>query len=288
MIKRSDIIALFLLILVGMMLWGTPPAAAPAPAAGGGAPTMMGVAMLFVLLTSGGWNEAAYLSAELKDERRNMVRILVFSILTVTALYFLVAFFYLRIVGFEALRGSSAIASDVMRLAFGPAGAGVIAVLVCGSAISTLNATIFTGGRIYYELGQDFPLLRYFGSWDRKGENPAHAFVLQGAVALALVTVGAFSRNGFQSMVDYTAPVFWLFMAMVAVSLFIFRRRGTGHADAYHVPLYPILPAVFLATCLYMLYSSVNYAGTGTWLGLGVLAAGVPLLLFRSRPQPAE
>ena len=291
-----DIIALFLLIAVGVMLWGGPAAATPAPAAeGGGAPTMIGLAMVFVLLTYGGWNEAAYLSAELKDERRNMVRVLALSVVVVTALYFLVAYVYLRTVGFEALRNSSAIATDVLRLAFGPAGGVVIAVLICGSAISTLNATIFTGGRIYYELAKDLPVLRYFGLWDTKGENPAHAFVLQGVVALGLVAVGAASRDGFRAMVDYTAPVFWLFMSLVAVSLFIFRARKEGLADAYKVPFYPLTPAIFAAMCLYMLYSSVTYAigqdaQTAALLGLGVLLAGVPLLFFKSPPatEPAE
>ena len=32
--------------------------------------------MVFVLLAYGGWNEAAYLGAELMDARRNMVRAL--------------------------------------------------------------------------------------------------------------------------------------------------------------------------------------------------------------------
>ncbi|HJR57640.1 MAG TPA: amino acid permease [Rhizomicrobium sp.] len=288
-----DIIALFLLIAVGVMLWGSPAAAAPAPSAGGGGPTLIGLGMVFVLLTYGGWNEAAYLSAELKDERRNIVRILAYSIVAVTALYFLVAYIYLRTVGFDALRDSSAIATDVMRLAFGPAGGAVIAVLICGSAISTLNATIFTGGRIYYELGKDLPMLRYFGLWDAKGENPAHAFLLQGVVALGLVLVGALSRNGFRAMVEYTAPVFWLFMTLVSVSLFVFRYRKEGEAGAYRVPLYPMTPVIFAATCLYMLYSSATYALgqdalTATLLGLGVLLAGVPLLFFKSPSATAE
>jgi amino acid transporter len=96
-------------------------------------------------------------------------------------------------------------------------------------------------------------------------------------------------------MVDYTAPVFWLFMTLVSVSLFIFRTRKEGEAGAYRVPLYPITPAIFAATCLYMLYSSIDYAlgqdaQTATLLGLGVLLAGVPLLFFKtpSATQSAE
>jgi len=283
-----DMIALALILLAGAALafGGGAPAPAAAPSSGGGG--MIGLAIVFVMLTYGGWNESAYLSAELKDGKRNMVRVLVLSILLVTALYFAVAFVYLQAVGFEALTKSSAIAADVMGAAFGPAGAAAIALFVCGSAISTLNATIFTGGRIYYALGRDLPWLRTFGRWNREGENPANAFLLQGAVALGLVVLAAFiGESGFRTMVDYTAPVFWLFMTLVGVSVFVFRKRGAGEGGGYRVPLYPVTPAIFVATCLYMLYSSVDYVREGTLAGLAVLLAGVPLLFFRGRADPA-
>lgn len=287
-----DMIALFLLLAAGaVLILGGSAASAPvaAPSSGGGG--MIGLAVVFVMLTYGGWNESAYLSAELKDGKRNMVRVLVTSILLVTALYFAVAFIYLKAMGFEGLTKSSAIAADVMRAAFGPAGAAAIALFVCGSAVSTLNATIFTGGRIYYALGRDLPWLARFGRWDAAGENPANAFLLQGAVALALVLLAVFvGENGFRTMVDYTAPVFWLFMTMVSVSLFLFRRRGEGDSGGYRVPLYPVTPLIFVATCLYMLWSSVDYVREGTLAGLAVLLAGVPLLFFRGGPKagPAE
>lgn len=287
-----DIAALLMLLAAGLAVafLGGGSAAAPAAAAsGGGGSSAIGLAMVFVLLTYGGWNEAAYLSAELRDGKRNIVRLLVLSIVAVTALYFLVAWAYLYVMGFEGLKNSNAIAADVMRVAFGPTGATLMALLVCGSAISTLNATIFTGARVYYALGRDLPGLKFFGIWSARGENPANAFLLQGAIALALVVFGAFTRDGFRAMVEYTSPVFWLFMTLVAVSLFIFRRREPGRVLAYRVPLYPVTPLIFIATCLYMLYSSLTYAGSSAWIGAAVLLAGTPLLLLnRSAAEASE
>ena len=283
-----DIVALLTLIVAGIAvaMSGTAAAAAPA-AAGGGGPTLMGLAMVFVLLTYGGWNEAAYISAELRDGKRNIVRVLVLSILAVTLLYFLVAWTYLYVLGFDGVKQSSTIAADVMRAAFGPTGATLIAVFVCGAAISTLNATIFTGARVYYALGRDLPGLKFFGIWDAKGENPANAFALQGAIALALVVLGAFTRDGFKTMVEYTSPVFWFFMILVGISLFIFRRREPDRVLGYRVPLYPVTPIVFILTCIYLLYSSLEYTGIGALVGVGVLVAGTPLLLLNRKPQGA-
>ena len=175
-----------------------------------------------------------------------------------------------------------------MRAAFGPAGATLIAIFVCGAAISTLNATIFTGARVYYALGRDLPGLKLFGTWSAKGENPANAFALQGAIALGLVGLGAFARDGFKTMVEYTSPVFWLFMSLVAISLFIFRHREPGRALGYRVPLYPVTPIIFVATCLYLLYSSLDYTGIGALFSVGVLVAGTPLLLLGRVAKPVQ
>ena len=286
-----DVIALVTLIVAALVFTFSGANPAPAATPTGGGTGMLGLAMVFVLLTYGGWNEAAYLSAELRDGKRNIVRVLAFSIIIVTLLYFLVAWTYLHVLGFDALQKSSTIAADVMRAAFGPVGATLISVFVCGAAVSTLNATIFTGARVYYAVGRDLPSLKLFGIWDAKGENPANAFLLQGAIALALVALGAFTRDGFKTMVDYTTPVFWFFMTLIALSLFLFRRREPESARAYRVPLYPITPIIFTGTCLYLLYSSLDYTKAGALLGVGVLLAGAPLLLLnrkKSAESPAE
>ena len=85
---------------------------------------------------------------------------------------------------------------------------------------------------------------------------------MQGAIALALVALGtALARGGMQTMVDYTAPVFWFFFLMTGVALFILRRQTPDSPQPFRVPLYPLTPLVFCATCAYMLYSSLTFTG---------------------------
>lgn len=256
---------------------------APAPAEPAGASGALGLAMVFVLLTYGGWNEVAYLSGEMKDVRRDMVRIVLIGTVVVTGVYLAVNLAYLNTFGFSGLRESKAVGADLMRAISGDAGAVLLALIVCTAALSTLNATIFTGARTYYALGRDMPIIRKLGVWDPVRDNPANAFLLQGAIALALVFFGSFTRDGFAAMVDYTAPVFWFFLMLVAVSLFIFRVREPAAMRPFSVPLYPILPGVFVAICGYLLYSSLAYTGYGSLFGLAVLALGAPLAFF-ARP----
>ena len=109
--------------------------------------------------------------------------------------------------------------------------------------------------------------------------------MLQGAIALALVGFGGLTRDGFTTMVEYTAPVFWFFLMLTAISQFVFRWREPDAHRPFLTPLYPLTPAIFVAICAYLLYSSVMYTGYGALFGIGVLALGVPLAYF-SRPAP--
>ncbi|HVL72956.1 MAG TPA: amino acid permease [Beijerinckiaceae bacterium] len=280
--------ALFAVVIAALLFARAPATPPPATGGGGGA---LGLAMVFVLLTYGGWNEAAYLSAEVRDARRNIVRVLLLGTLVVTVLYLLVNFAYLTAFGLHGLRASKAVGADMMRMIAGEAGAVVLSLIVVCAALSTLNATIFTGARVYYALGRDLPIIERLGVWNERGANPVNAILLQGAIAIALVLFGAASRDGVSAMVDYTSPVFWFFMLLVGLSLFVLRFKEPDRELPFRVPLYPVTPILFCATCAYLLYSSLMYTGRGAIVGILVLLSGIPLLLLsrrREKPVAAE
>jgi APA family basic amino acid/polyamine antiporter len=285
---ESLLIAGLLFLALGGMLGG----GAPKPAAAGGGGGSFGLAMIFVLLTYGGWNEAAYLAGEVRDARRNMLKILVGGIVAVTALYLLVNLGYLAALGLGGMRASQAIAADTMRAIVGERGALLLAVIVCVSAATTINAAIFTGARTSYAFGTDFAFFRKLGSWRDAGSTPANALLVQGAVTLLLVFLGSFTPDGFSAMVAYTSPVFWTFFLLTGATLFRFRMQG-GEAPAVRTPLYPVVPIVFCGMCAYMLYSSIDYIrnpvfgprfGDAVLAGLVIMAAGVPLYFLSRRP----
>ena len=288
------LLGLAAVIGAGLFAAPAPAQAAPAASGGGGSTPAFGMAMVFVLLTYGGWNEAAYLSAELRDVRRNMVRALMAGIAVIAGIYLLINLAYLRVLGLGGMAGSEAVAADLMRATVGPAGAAGISLLVGLAALGSTNATIFTGSRTAYALGRDFPLFGFLGRWKQGSEVPANALLVQGLLAIALVVFGAWTRTGFSTMVEYTAPTFWFFFLLAGLSVFILREREPERARPFRVPLYPLTPLVFCATCVYMLNSSLSYAsslsgaGIGTWVGVGVLMVGMPLLLFAPSRAPLD
>lgn len=273
---------LLLVVVAGLML--APAGAAPRPVPAEGS---IGLMMVFVLLTYGGWSETVYLSAELKDARRRIGRIMVAGLGLVTLIYLLVNFAFVRALGLAEMAGTDAVAAEVMRRSLGDIGAALISLIVAVAAMTSANATAITGARTACALGRGFPVLNWIGRWDMERDTPGNAFIVQGAIALLLVVAGAFARDGFRLAVEYTAPVFWFFLLLVGLSLFVLRARHPGTPRPFRVPLYPLLPAIFCITSGYLLYSSIAYTGLGALVGLAVLATGGLLLPFL-RPLPLE
>jgi len=148
------------------------------------------------------------------------------------------------------------------------------------ASLSTTNATVITGARTNYALGRDFKVLRFLDGWHKERNTPFNALLVQGAIALLLVLLGTFTEEAVATMVDYTAPVFWLFLFLSTMSIFVFRYQYDKSELPYKVPLYPLTPILFLLACAYMLYSSLAFTGPGALFGVGILCLGIPVLMI--------
>lgn len=268
-----------LLIVVGGIFFSAPQPAG-VPASSSSSSSLFGLTMVFVLLTYGGWNEAAYISAELRDLRKNMVRSLTWSISLITIIYLLINTTYLKVLGIHGMGRSEAVAYDTMVRITGSGGAMLISLLVAISALGAMNGTIITGSRTNYALGKEFPLFRFIGRWDQDAATPVHALIVQGIISLLLVFLGTLTMKGFVTMVEFTAPIFWFFFFLTTLSLIVLRSRDPKTTRPFHVPLYPFTPVLFCCVCLFMLISSIQYTGIGALAGIAVLCAGLPFLMI--------
>lgn len=277
---------LLLIVVTGLLLAGEP-APAPAAPAASGQPWYMGAglgsAMVFVLFTYGGWNDAAYISAEVRDREKNMARALLFSISIVTVLYVLVNLAYMNGLGYDAMARSDAVAADLLKKVLGTTGEKLISFMIAIAAFTSVNGSIIVGARSNYALGRDWPIFEYLGRWDEKSGSPRNAIIVQGVIAMGLVAFGAFYNTGFKGLVEYSLPVFWGFFLLVGVAVFVLRAKEPNAPRPFRVPLYPIVPAVFVLMCGYLLYSSLAYHGKHAFVGIGVLAIGAVVMAFGLR-----
>jgi len=109
--------------------------------------------------------------------------------------------------------------------------------------------------------------------------------LVQGAIAFALVVLGALYNAGFKGLVEYSLPVFWGFFLLTGVALFVLRAKEPNTPRPFRVPGYPVVPAIFVLMCAYLLYSSLAYHGKHALMGLAVLAVGAVVMLIGSRKK---
>jgi amino acid transporter len=243
------------------------------------------LAFILVLFTFGGWNEMAYVAAEIKRPQQNIVRALVTGTVAVTALYVLVNGAFLSALGMAGMSNSRAVAVEAVGRTFPQIAGRVIAILICISALGAINGLIFTGARISYALGVDHRSFRPLGKWSQVLGTPVWALVVQGTLSLAIVLVA----GSFIDTILYTAPLVWLFFLATAFSVIVLRRREPDMPRPYKVMAYPLSPLVFAAFCVFMLFSSTAYAIGRKPLGLlflvGILLLGVMVYWLSDRPD---
>ena len=284
-LTSAKVLGLLAVVAVGLLVWAPRPAPVEPSSSSG---SNFWLAMIFIFYAYGGWNEMAYVGAEVRNPERNILRALVLGTLAVTGIYVLVNLAFLHALGFEGMRNASAIAAQVLSLATGDWGARFISVLICISALGAINGMTFTGARIYYAMGQDHRLFAWLGRWSPTLGTPVWSLVIQGAITLALIVVFG---SGFESMVIFTTPVFWIFLLLVGLSLFVLRWREPQAPRPFRVPLYPIVPLVFCLSSGFMVYNSLDYAiakqsNEALWsillLGLGLVVMFALLLFSRT------
>lgn len=263
----------------------------------------LGLAMVLVLYAYGGWNDAAFVAAEVRDRNRALPRALICSTAAICGLYLLINVAFIAGLGFSELRNSGVPAADLMQSVFGPAGRVAISLLVCISALGGLNGLILAGSRVHAALGEDHRLFAPLGRWRRESSVPAVALLTQSVVSLLLIGLvgtetgrraidgavellripavewGRFG-GGFDTLIALTAPVFWLFFLMTGCSLVILRWKEPARPRPFRTPLFPFTVLLFCGSCVFMVWSSISWAGSLAAFGGVQLLVGLVLYLI--------
>lgn len=251
-----------------------------------------GFAMIFVFFAYSGWNEMAYVGAEVRDPDRNIFRALLLGTLGVTAIYLLVTGAFIHALGLEGVRSSNAVAAEVLKLGLGEWGGKIISLIICLSALGAINGMIFTGARVYYAMGTEHRLYAPLGRWSPRLGTPVVSLVVQAVITLGLMVGFGLSANGFESMVKFTTPVFWIFLLLVGIGVFVLRVREADLLRPYRVPGGSVAPVLFCLYSSYMIYTSLTYAWEKRspemlW-SLVALGVGLIMMFFDPRPDSSD
>lgn len=289
------------LILAGLSV-GQATLRTDAAPSGGGWP----LSLILVMYAYGGWNDAAFVAAEVRNVRRNIPLALLSGLGAITVLYLLINLAYLRALGFEGLRSAHQPAAATLTFAVGPWGGTAISWLVVISTLGGVNGLIFSASRVHATVGSDHRVFAWLGRFSR-GESPIASLVLQAAVSVAIIlSVGTqtgrdfvdaivqqigFNRipwsqypTPFDTLLAGFSPVFWLFFLLTGLAYFVLRVRVRDRyrERPFRAPLFPLLPLVFVGLCGWMLYSSAKYGWPLLPVMAVALALGLPVYWFSS------
>jgi len=238
-------------------------------------------AMIGALLGYNGWSVVTYVAAEIKDPGRTIPRAIAWSVVVVIALYTLINaayFFVLSPQAIASIAPTSSVAIELVRALFGPSFAGLAAAIVFASVTATLHVATLGYARITNAFARDgifFPWLGRTSTWSRV---PVRAVVVQGVLGAVLALVGS-----FDTLSNYFVFNLWVFYAITATTIFVFRRRIPNEHRPYKVWGYPIVPAVLVAVAAWILITATTTAPVQSLIGVAIVAVALPAYWLRSR-----
>lgn len=234
------------------------------PTVGSFDPFPLSIALVLVLFTFGGWNEMAYVAAEVKDPSRSIVRALVLGTVAVTVLYLLVNGAFLYTLGYMGMATSKAVATDSIATVFPQIGGRLISGLICISALGAVNGLIFTGARISYAVGAEHRALGALGKWSGRTGTPIMALAVQGVIALSLIVL----LGSFIDTLLYTSVAVYSFYLATSFAVIVLRRKEPHVERPYRVSGFPVTTIIFCGVCAFLIYSCVSYAWERKPIGL--------------------
>ena len=285
----QNVLMLLKIAVIGVIVvagfFAAPLAAGVASPGASFAVASFGAAMVPVLFAYDGFQTAAFVDGEVRDARM-LSRGLVIGIVAVVALYLAIVVGGLRVLGSRGLAATATPASDIMRHALGPIGERIVVAGIVISTLGFLSNQILTSPRIYYAMARDGLFFEAVGRIDRRSQVPVVAIVLQGVAAIAIALSGRYDR-----ILNYVTSIDFVFMALAAGALVIFRRRSSsGEPSGVRVPGHPWTTVCFLVASVAIVANTFVAFPVDTAIGLGLLALGAPVYLLwkrveKSRPE---
>jgi APA family basic amino acid/polyamine antiporter len=242
----------------------------------------LGVAFIYVFYAYGGYQNTINFGADVHDARRNVPRAVFFGILIVLACYLTINAAYVKVLGVPGIAGAKLVAAETARVTLGEAGKLVVSLAIFLSAMGFLNVTLMQIPRVYYSMAEDRTLPAVFQKVNPKTQTQEFGLLFLGAIIL----VSIFLLQKFENIVNYVMFLDTITLAIVSSSVFFLRRKARLSGElytGYRIPLYPVLPLIFV---VFMLAIAGNVLVTQTreaLYGAIFFAVGFPVFLLMRR-----
>jgi APA family basic amino acid/polyamine antiporter len=241
----------------------------------------VGLAMVSVLWAYEGWQYATFVAGEVVEPQRNLPAGLALGTIALGAIYVLANIAYVAALGTAGVAGSSRVAAEAMQATMGPGAAALIAIPIIISMASAAHGVMLTMPRVYFAMARDGVFFRQLGEIHPTYGTPASAVIGGGLVAAVLAMLGT-----FEQLLNYVVFVGWIFYALGAASIFVFRRTLPDAPRPFRVPGYPWTPLLFILSAVAIVLNTiVSQPLRQTVMGLGMVGLGLPAYWFWQRSR---
>jgi amino acid transporter len=256
----------------------------PAAPAGSFSIAKFGLALVSVMWVYDGWADVSFVAGEVQNPRRNLPRVLIGGTLAIIAIYLIANLAYLTVMPVDEIRHSKLVAADVAQRVIGAGGVAFVATVVMISTFGSLNGTMITGPRVLFAMADDGMLFAPLARIHRRYRTPSIAISVVTIIGVFFVLLGT-----FEELADAFVTAIVPFYALAVASVFVFRRRP-GYDPSFRVPLYPVVPALFILSTIMLLGNAViDPTSRVATLGvLGGIVIGIPVYYLTVGRRPAH
>jgi len=237
--------------------------------------TGMGIALVAVNWTVGGWEYITFAAGEIKNPKKNLPLALIIGTIIILVLYFLINITYLKVLPMDSLSGEIKVGEATAKAVYGSGAAGIFALVVIISMFGSLNGNILVGPRISYAMAKDQLFFSSAAHVHPKYHTPGNAIMIQGFWAAILTLSGTFEE--LITLVVFVQIIMWV---AASSTVFVLRKKQPHLVRPYKVWGYPYVPAFFILFSVTIMVNTFFSAPIQSLIGLALTLLGVPLYYY--------
>jgi APA family basic amino acid/polyamine antiporter len=252
----------------------------------------IGTSMVGSLFSADAWNNITFAAGEVVNPGKTVQLSLLIGTGTVIILYLLTNLVYIRLLPLRGSVDGSTVIERGMQFAtndrlgtasmyglFGEYAEIIMAGFIVIATFGCNNGIILSGARVYYAMANDGLFFKKAGVLNSKSV-PAFGLISQAIWASLLCLSGTYGN-----LLDYVIFAVLIFYVMTILGIFILRIKKPDAERSYKALGYPVIPALYIISALFIMIILLVYKPMYTWPGLIIVLLGIPVYFLRKGRQ---
>jgi len=237
-----------------------------------------GLAMISVLWAYEGWQYVTYSAGETINPQHTFPLAFLIGSAALIAIYLFANLGYVAALGASGVAGSTRVAATALGAVVSHGAGKIVAIAILISMLGAANSIMLNAPRVYFAMARDGLFFHSLSQVHPRFGTPALAVGAAGIWSAVLAASGT-----FEQLLTYVVFIGWIFYALAAASIFIYRKRLPEAARPYRVPAYPWTPIVFILAAMALVGNTIATQPVRAAIGLGIVFLGAPAYAFWRR-----